>query len=306
MLSCLYRILPKFHHIKQLALCPGFAYAFQEETSHAVSTTVGVKARVVLSLRVVFLKPKQKSLALLSLMRILLLADIHGNWPALAAIAETFRHEGVPDLVLNCGDCTVYAPFPNEVMRWLRHWQALSVRGNTDERVIRLLRGQPCKKPKNPEKRCMYENTVALLDAASTHDLLNLKAEEQLTLHSCRIGLYHGSPADHKEFLFADTPDSRFLELAATCGQDIVCCGHSHTPFHKFLGGVHFINPGAAGRMFDGDPRASLALLDLTENSLRVTHSRVAYDVEAVVQELARHNLPAIYGEMFRLGRKLN
>ena len=48
------------------------------------------------------------------------------------------------------------------------------------------------------------------------------------------------------------------------------------------------------------------ALLDLTENSLQVTHRRVTYDVEAVVQELARHNLPAIYGEMFRLGRKLN
>ena len=30
-------------------------------------------------------------------MRILLLADIHGNWPALAAIAESLRHEGAPD-----------------------------------------------------------------------------------------------------------------------------------------------------------------------------------------------------------------
>ena len=53
-------------------------------------------------------------------MKILLLADIHGNFPALEAITEQLRQKGQPldqfDQICNCGDSTVYAPFPNECL----------------------------------------------------------------------------------------------------------------------------------------------------------------------------------------------
>ena len=58
--------------------------------------------------------------------------------------------------------------------------------------------------------------------------------------------------------------------------------------------------------MFDGDPRAAYAVLSLEDGRIAVEHHRVAYDVEAVVRELARQGLPPIYSEMYRLGRKLN
>lgn len=243
-------------------------------------------------------------------MKILLLADIHGNFPALEAITEQLRQKGQPldqfDQVCNCGDSTVYAPFPNECLAWLEAQHSISVRGNTDDGVIRLLRGQKLKSPKNPDKRRMYENTLAQLAPEARQTLLALEPTARLVVAGWRIGLYHGSPKDHEEFLFADTPESRFLEIAQGCGQDIVITGHSHTPYHKYLGNVHFINPGSAGRMFDGDPRAAYAVLTLEDGRIAVEHHRVAYDVEAVVRELARQGLPPIYSEMYRLGRKLN
>ena len=139
-------------------------------------------------------------------------------------------------------------------------------------------------------------------------DLLALRKKEDIRLIDWRIGLYHGSPEEHEEFLFSDTPDKRFAELAKHCDQEIVITGHSHSPYYKHVGGVHFINPGSAGRMFDGDPRASFAVLELgkAKDDIQVQHHRISYDIEKVATELKRQNLPAIYADMFRQGRKLN
>ena len=240
-------------------------------------------------------------------MNILVISDIHGNFPALAAIEDAVRRLEFIH-VLNCGDSIVYAPFPNETMAWLRRHRAISIRGNTDGKVIRLIQGKSFKKPANPEKRCMYTSTFAALEGEANTDLLALRKKENLVISGQRIGLYHGSPEDHEEFLFSDTPDKRFAALAKDCGQDIVLTGHSHSPYHKHIGGVHFINPGSAGRMFDGDPRASFAVLALGEakGGIQVRHHRVSYDIEKLAAELKRQNLPDIYAEMFRQGCKLN
>ncbi len=238
-------------------------------------------------------------------MKILVLSDIHGNYPALEAITEATQGEQFTQ-VLNCGDTTVYAPFPNECLKWLRDHKALSIRGNTDNKIIRLVQGKSFKKPAKSDKRCMYTSTFAALDEAARADLLAMPKRSALEAQGWRIGLFHGSPEDDEEFLFSDTPKKRFAELAKTCGHDLVLTGHSHSPYHKHIEGVHFINPGSAGRMFDGDPRASFAILEPGNGTLDVQLLRVSYDIEKVVAELKRQNLPAIYCDMFRQGRKLN
>jgi hypothetical protein len=82
--------------------------------------------------------------------------------------------------------------------------------------------------------------------------------------------------------------------------------GHSHTPYYKIVDGVHFINPGSAGRMFDGDPRASFAILKIFSGEIAVVHYRIRYPVEAVIKGLKQNCLPDIYAKMYRTGRKLN
>jgi putative phosphoesterase len=238
-------------------------------------------------------------------MKILLISDIHGNYPALEAVSQQ-----VPSLaceqILNCGDSTVYAPFPNETIDWLRQHKAFSISGNTDEKVIKLLKGKTFKKPAKPEKRVMYTSTAAMLSAANIDFLLGLKKKKILQIGKTLIGLFHGSPADHDEQLFAETKEERFRELAKMTSCQVVITGHSHSPYHKYVGGVHFINPGSVGRMFDGRPEASYAILELTKGMVAVTHYRCPYDVEAVVSALQAHQLPAIYGEMFRTASKRN
>ncbi|MBE0583097.1 MAG: metallophosphoesterase family protein, partial [Desulfofustis sp.] len=98
-------------------------------------------------------------------MHILLVSDIHGNYPALKAVADYF--DASFDLVINGGDATVYGPFPNETIDWLRHHQARSILGNTDRLVVGLLRGQTFAKPAKPDKRIMYGWTAAELSATN-------------------------------------------------------------------------------------------------------------------------------------------
>ncbi|MBW1867662.1 MAG: metallophosphoesterase family protein [Deltaproteobacteria bacterium] len=82
--------------------------------------------------------------------------------------------------------------------------------------------------------------------------------------------------------------------------------GHSHAPYYKCVDGVHFINPGSVGRMFDGDPRASFAVLKISPGGIAVEHFRIPYTVDAVVKGLKKNRLPDIYATMFRIGKKLN
>jgi putative phosphoesterase len=246
-------------------------------------------------------------------MKILLISDIHANFPALAAVEDFFPFSF--DAIINAGDSTVYGPFPNETLDWLKAHDAHSILGNTDSKVVHLLRGESFKKPSKPEKRIMYTWTADQLDinnriylrSLPTSLLLNLTVDQHSSQKSVpSIGVYHGSPADHNEFLFPDTPVERLTELGRRANVEIILTGHSHIPFHKTVGNTHFINPGSVGRMFDGDPRASCAVLSLTIDSFQVKHFRVPYPIIDVVDGLSRHNLPEIYAKMFLAGKKLN
>jgi putative phosphoesterase len=248
------------------------------------------------------------------ILRILLISDIHGNYPALKAIDRQLDAAAF-DYIINSGDSLVYAPFPNETLTWLAEHQAISILGNTDQKVIKLILGKSFKKPGTPEKRIMYTSTAEDLSKISSRFLLSLTKSCKLNLyppgkttkkHKKRLGIFHGSPADDNEFLFADTPDARFHELADLTNCHIVVTGHSHTPYHKTLSNVHFINPGSVGRMFDGDPRASCATLEITADAITVQHFRIAYEINEVVSRIRKINLPEIYATMYQDGKKLN
>ncbi|MBM9513127.1 metallophosphoesterase family protein [Desulfogranum marinum] len=238
-------------------------------------------------------------------MKILLLSDIHGNFPALEAIAQHHPLDQF-DLICNSGDSTVYCPYPDEVLSWLRKYHVQSIRGNTDDKVIKLLKGKTFKKPRKPEKRIMYTSAVEALSPSNRQYLCTLKKKYTCKHGVHKLCLFHGSPEDHEEFLFQTTPDKRFRELAAVTSCTIVVTGHSHSPYHKHIEGVHFINPGSAGRMFDGNPQACYAVLQLQHRSVQVTHFRCTYDIEAVAERITSLHLPSIYKEMFRTGKKLN
>lgn len=246
-------------------------------------------------------------------MRILLISDLHANFVALEEISRRFP-PGEFDLILNGGDSLVYGPFPNETIDWFRSYRAHSILGNTDRHVIALLRGETFKKPRKAEKRIMYGWTAAELSPANRTWLLNQPLSRTIRLdaadHSDSRGeflsMFHGSPADPDEFLFAATPICRFRELAELVTTPLVTVGHSHQQFRHEVAGVTFINPGSSGRMFDGKISGGCAVIEKRGGNFNISLHRIAYDAEKLSDEIGRLRLPRIYGEMYRRGRKLN
>jgi len=238
--------------------------------------------------------------------KILVLGDIHGNYPALQAIWN-YVQEYRFDRIINTGDLTVYSTFPNETIQWFRkRKKSICILGNTDRRILGILKGKKLKRPKKEEKRVMYYWTSENLLPENVQYLNSLPRQTDLTIGNIRIGVFHGTCDDEDETLFPSASESRFRELAKGSPFRVHIMGHSHTPYYKIIDGVHFINPGSGGRMFDGDPRAAFAILKVFPGEIAVEHYRIPYPMEAVITGLKQNRLPDIYAKMYRLGRKLN
>ncbi len=123
-------------------------------------------------------------------MRTLVLSDIHGNWPALEAVAA------VPhDAVMCLGDIVGYGPQPGECLRWLRASHACIVQGNHERSVAD---GVP------PRCRLDFEWLAAAtlhiarrqLTDDETAFLRTLPRTRDLVLDGKRVVLLHATPAD--------------------------------------------------------------------------------------------------------------
>ncbi len=238
--------------------------------------------------------------------KILVLGDIHANFPALKAI-ENYVREDRFDGIINTGDFTVYSTYPNETILWFRkRKKSICILGNTDRRVLRILKGKKLKRPKKEEKRVMYFWTSENLLPENVRYLKSLPTQTDLTIGNIHIGVFHGTCDDKDETLVPTASESRFRKLAKGSPFQIHIMGHSHTPYYRKINGIHFINPGSVGRMFDGDPRTAFAILKLSSGEIAVEHFRIPYPVEAVIKGLKENRLPDIYAKMYRVGRKLN
>src|SRR5262245_23582755 len=76
--------------------------------------------------------------------RVAVLADVHGNAVAVAAVLEELEREQ-PDAVVHCGDLT-WGPLPAETMGPLDRRDVLFVRGNADRARDRA--GPPVDRPR--------------------------------------------------------------------------------------------------------------------------------------------------------------
>ena len=68
--------------------------------------------------------------------KILLLGDVHANYPALKAIGQYTKPDRF-DRIINTGDFTVYSTFPNETIQWFRkRKKTICILGNTDRKIL--------------------------------------------------------------------------------------------------------------------------------------------------------------------------
>ncbi len=206
-------------------------------------------------------------------------SDIHAHLPALHAVwdaLEAGELTGRP--VLNAGDSVGYGPDPEACVRFLRERPHLvSVRGNYDKNVALFPSHAGEYRRKwgltRPDKFQTLKNSSAAISDEARQWLADLPAEATLTLGGTKILVTHYSPGS-KEGLGAWTPDSRLAEIAETTEAQVVVCGHTHTPFVRFVGGILWVNPGSLGRDMAGKFR--YALLTVTPGQAPSAELKIA------------------------------
>ena len=229
-------------------------------------------------------------------MRYGVLADVHGNLPALAAALAVLRGEHV-DVILHAGDIVGYGPFPNECAAAVAEATAHGVAGNHELIVLGELPMDRCTRL----ARETLEWTRSVLgDTARTY-LAGLP--RRLSLDGLAVA--HGSLDDPQEYV--RTPERAERELAEIEEGFVLVLGHTHVAWAYPRGGDGarrrptgpirldrsrrwLLNPGSVGQPRDRDVRARFAIVDPARRE--ATFFAETYDIEPCRQELRRHGLP--------------
>jgi putative phosphoesterase len=248
-------------------------------------------------------------------MRVAVICDLHANLPALEAVLAHAREEAA-EAFWNLGNCVGYGAFPEEVVQYLRKQVTVSTQGRYDRRVVRFSkRKEKWQRSKEREEYLALEWAYGQLSGKSRKYLSFLSREIRMVVKGKRILLTHGipvprgrggDPGDDEGSLTPDMPDEQLAKVALEARAEIILCGCTHQPFSRSVEGVWFINPGSAGLPSDGDPRAAYAIVEVGRGETHVFPHRVPYDVDCLVAELERHNLPEAFARMFREGRSLD
>ncbi|MDJ1160055.1 metallophosphoesterase family protein [Chelatococcus sp. SYSU_G07232] len=233
-------------------------------------------------------------------MRLAIIADVHGNLPALDAVLRDIWRRGA-DGVVNLGDCVSGPLWPRETCERLMELDLPTVRGNHD-RVVGT--GRPG--ALGLSDRHAYD----ALDDAQRAWLAGLPP--RLTLAG-GVTLFHATPADDMAYLLDEVADGR-LTLAplasiaarlAEVEEGVALCGHSHQPRAARLPtGQLVVNPGSVGCPAysddapphvseTGSPHARYAVLTLGEHGAEIELLAIPYDWESAAVEAEKNGRPS-------------
>lgn len=220
-------------------------------------------------------------------MRILLVADIHGNWPALRTAAAEPH-----DLCLFLGDLVDYALDPAPCVAWVRDRAKYAVRGNHDHGAAQnvAVNGRTGYKYLTGVTRPL---TRARLQETDLRYLSRLPLTCMTTLENTRFLLVHATPRDPLDE-FAPPDVDFWSRRLKDVDADVVCVGHTHQPYVLEVGDKLVINPGSIGLPRDGDPRAAYALIE----NYKVDLKRIEYPTEESVAVVQASALPEVAKEM--------
>lgn len=259
-------------------------------------------------------------------MKSLILADIHGNLPALQAV---FDHERSWDEVIFLGDAIVAGPQPDEVVDRLREMagNGVWIVGNHD---LEPFHREVSTDTRDPDGLYLIWTRDQISDA-NRRFLESFERTMSIERQGLSLRLHHGdwyqrpgwiwcseSPwllrllarAYRKAFLprwssriWPDTSESNLESIAKAYPEKYILFGHTHVQFRLEVNGTVFINPGAVGQPRLGQPLALYAVIENGEVELK----GVSYDTEATCRALDRLSLDTDFlndwKEAYRTGR---
>jgi predicted phosphodiesterase len=246
-------------------------------------------------------------------MRYLLLSDVHANRPALEAVLRDAQARADITGIYHLGDLVGYAPWPNEVVSMLQSAGIPGVAGNYDSTVATAYKHCGCRSENAHQEELAHRSfswTLEHTSESSKRFMRGLPFRIDIRpfgghLAGPTIRLVHGNHVLNTVYVTEDRTDDFLTKMADGMGAkagDVIAFGHTHKPWHRVVGDVHFVNTGSVGRPKDGDPRAAYVLLDITESAVEVEFVRIEYNVEEAARAIIASELPDEFADFLRTG----
>jgi predicted phosphodiesterase len=229
--------------------------------------------------------------------RYALIADIHGNLPALEASLADLSKRGA-DHVFHLGDLVGYGPWPDEVVERIREAGVQGISGNFDSAIAAGHEPRAADRSSVANFRWTAERVHASTRAflgALPFRMDHRPAGGHTT--GPTLVLVHATPTLNTVAWWSHEPDQFHRDMIRHAGAragDLICFGHIHRPWYRQVDGVHLVSVGSVGRPKDADPRCCYALVDVDpgDGGVQVEFVRVEYDVERAAGEILRSGLP--------------
>ncbi|MGD0861459.1 MAG: metallophosphoesterase family protein [Candidatus Limnocylindrales bacterium] len=236
------------------------------------------------------------------MVRIAALSDVHGNLPALQEVRLALD-AARPDYVAICGDLAFNGPDPAgavDLVRELERAGAFVICGNTDLAVTDgdYTAAFPWFADGAPDSyRVAAEWARDQLGDERVDYLRRLPWERRLRVGARLVVFCHASPGSLTDGLAADLDPVVTIDRVGRTDASVIVCGHTHLPEVREVGWRTIVNDGSAGYVFDGDPTASWALIEIDDEEVRAEIKRTGYDVMAAANAVSARGLP---GDVYR------
>jgi putative phosphoesterase len=215
--------------------------------------------------------------------KVAVLADIHGNMPALEAVLAEVDNAGADTIVL-LGDIAL-GPMPAPTLDRLAELgeRAIWVHGNCERELISAFDGDAVPGPNGESATA----TAALIGRGHRDRVDRLPLTVTVDVRGLGLALFcHASPRRDDEMLLVDSPPQRWAEALADVTAPTVVCGHTHMQFDRLAAGHRVVNPGSVGMPY-GPSGAHWALLGPD-----VTLRRTEYDTRSAASVIAASGYP--------------
>jgi len=211
-------------------------------------------------------------------MRLAILADIHGNIPALETVLQEIEKDSVDGIIV-AGDM-VAGPHPVEVVERLRALGAWMIRGNNENYIVRFASGEAPDWWYTARQWSFMHWNFRRMDEDTLNFLKDLPEQRTISLDgTAPIRVVHGSPRNIAELVYPDK-DIQPLQIALEMvAEPILIFGHTHVPWQMRLDERLALNPGSVCATLTGTIGGSYAILSWEHGRWEVELREVHYDI---------------------------
>jgi len=221
------------------------------------------------------------------------LADIHGNVPALdAVLADLERVQ--PDHIVIAGDFVNRGPQSRAALERISPYHFPAISGNHDTWLVSLAQGRNLP----DEWESSWWTPVRMAVAELTSDWQSWLGALPFSMRvelpgTAPVRIVHGSPRDSREGMGRMMSDATLAKALAGVEESLIVGAHIHYPYERWLRmgassaegepqseTKHVVVIGAVGCPFNGDINAQYGLFHWDGTEWRFEHRSIPYDHE--------------------------